>query len=82
MKKTVALKYIEGSGAPFITAKGDGVIAQQILDAAAENNIPVKEDELLVEVLEKQEIGQEIPESAWKAVALIFSFIFNQEKNE
>ncbi|MCI5607501.1 MAG: EscU/YscU/HrcU family type III secretion system export apparatus switch protein [Treponema sp.] len=82
MKKSVALKYIEENGAPFITAKGEGIVADKIVESAMESGIPVKEDEMLVEILEKQEIGQNIPESAWKAVALIFSFILNQENNE
>lgn len=75
IKKAVAIKYPDGASVPFITAKGKGELAEKILLEAKKNNIKIEEDAALVEILSAEEIGQAIPESAWKAVAQILSFV-------
>lgn len=52
MKKAVALKYVPGkTEAPVVVAKGQGNIAEAILQKAKENGVAVQEDAALVEVL-------------------------------
>ena len=75
MKKAIALKYPDGAEAPFITAKGSGHLAEKILESAKENNIPVKEDLNIINLLDNQEAGSMIPQNAWEAVAILFAFI-------
>jgi len=78
MKKAVALKYDkEKDNAPKVTAKGQGKIAERIIKIAEENELPIKKDEDLVELLSKIEIDREIPDNLYKAVAEVFSFIYN-----
>lgn len=73
--KAVALKYPENKEAPVIAAKEKGLLAERMLQIAEENNIPVREDSLLTDILSVQEIGSCIPENTWQAVANIFAWI-------
>lgn len=80
MKKAVAIKYPEGAEIPFITAKGHGELADKIVEIAEKNNVKIENDELLVDVLDVQKIGDAIPEEAWQAVAKILAFILEIKK--
>lgn len=80
MKKAVAIKYPEGAEIPFITAKGRGELADKIVEIAEKNNVKIENDELLVDVLDVQKIGDAIPEEAWQAVAKILAFILEIKK--
>ena len=73
--KVVALRY-EGVGAPHITAKGEGLVAEKILALAREHNIPLHEDPDLVAVLAKLELGDEIPVTLYRAVAEVIAFAY------
>lgn len=76
--KAAALKYdINNDSAPKVTAKGKGKTANNIIKIARENNIPIKKDEDLVELLSQLDLDKEIPGSMYKAVAEIFSFIYD-----
>ncbi|KKE78357.1 EscU/YscU/HrcU family type III secretion system export apparatus switch protein [Oceanobacillus caeni] len=81
-KKAVSLKYnrIEHS-APVVTAAGKGAIADEILEIATNNQIPVVEDIALVELLSKLNINETIPEELYEAVAEVFAFIYNTEQS-
>jgi len=77
VKKAVALKYPEGVEAPIIVAKGEGLIAEKILTEAEKNSILIEEDATLVDMLGFEDVGSVVPESAWKALAVIFSHILS-----
>jgi flagellar biosynthesis protein len=80
-KKAVALKYDPGQGeAPVVVAKGKGLIADRILDAALEHGIPIQEDAALVEVLSKLDLDQQIPAELYDLVAEILTFIYRSDK--
>jgi len=74
----VALKYDQfGNGAPKVIAKGKDLIAQKIKALAKENDIPIRENKLLARSLFKEvEIGYEIPEQLFEAVAVILAEIY------
>lgn len=83
VQKAVALKYdIEKDNAPKLTAKGKGETASNIIKIAKENNIPIQKDEDLIELLSQIDIDKEIPGSMYKAVAEIFSFIYDLSNNK
>ena len=86
MKKAVALKYDqEKNRAPEVTAKGTGNTAKNIIKIATQNNIPIKKDEDLVNMLSEIELNKEIPIELYQAVAEVFSFIYgitNEENNK
>lgn len=78
LQKAAALKYdINEDSAPKLVAKGQGNTANNIIKIARENKIPIKKDEDLIELLSQLEIDKEIPSSMYKAVAEIFSFIYD-----
>ncbi len=86
IQKAAALKYDHlTQNAPRIVAKGQGDIAKNIIKIAKENNLPIKKDEDLIELLSKLDIDKEIPTEMYKAVAEIFSFIYgitNKKRDE
>lgn len=71
----VALKY-DGVGAPRVTAKGVGEVAQHIVDLAIEHEIPMQENALLAQTLAQLELGEEIPPALYIAVAEIIAFAY------
>ena len=76
-KKAVALGYNkEKNSAPKILATGKGESAAKMISLAKEHGVPIKEDEDLVELLSKLDLGDEIPPSMYKAVAEVFAFIY------
>jgi flagellar biosynthesis protein len=70
----VALHY-DKSGAPTVIAKGRGAIGQKIIEVARANNIPIEENEVLAGALSRVEIGDEIPQELYKAVAEVLVFV-------
>lgn len=79
IKKAVALKYLEGSQAPFVTAKGRGLLANVILEEAYKNNIKIEENKTLVEFLSDIDINSYVPPETWEILARIFSVILQEE---
>ncbi|HHJ80522.1 MAG TPA: hypothetical protein ENJ65_02695 [Candidatus Tenderia electrophaga] len=74
--KAVALQW-DGKAAPKVSAKGEGDLAEQILKIAREHDIPIQEDnEILVTALAQIDLGDEIPESLYLAVAQIIAFAY------
>lgn len=71
----VALKY-DGIGAPRVTAKGTGDIADRIVALAIEHNIPMQENALLAHTLAQLELDAEIPPALYLAVAEIIAFAY------
>ncbi|MDX2331174.1 FlhB-like flagellar biosynthesis protein [Campylobacter hepaticus] len=77
VKKAVALAYQkEKHTAPKVLASGKGESAAKIIALAKEHGVPIKEDEDLIEILSKLDLGDEIPSNMYKAVAEIFAFIY------
>ncbi len=78
IKKAVALRYNrEQDDAPTVTAKGQGRVAENIIELAKEHGIPIKDDPDLVEVLASLEIDQEIPPEIYVAVAELLAFVYS-----
>lgn len=76
--KAVALKYDKKSNpAPYIVAKGQGNVAQNIIDLAKKHNVALYKDPELVNTLACLDIGTEIPPELYKAVAKILFFIYD-----
>ena len=73
----VALKYeLDDMAAPLVVAKGADHIALKIRAVAEENDVPVVENPPLARVLYAGvEIGEEIPEQHFKAVAEIIGYV-------
>ncbi len=61
---------------PKVVAAGRGKIAEQILQLAYENDIKVREDSALANMLATVELDSPIPSEAFAAVAEILSYIY------
>ncbi len=73
--KAVALKYPTWANAPVIMAKAKGDACKKLLEVARENDIPVVQDEKLINVLSIADVGELIPVSTYEAIAAIFTGI-------
>ncbi|MGF7185156.1 flagellar biosynthesis protein [Desulfitispora alkaliphila] len=80
LKTAVALKYCEGDIAPKIVARGNNQVAESIIRLAKDNEVPLHMEPELVNVLQDLNIGEEIPEDLYYAVAEILVFIKYLEK--
>lgn len=81
MKKAVGLGYNKNEdSAPKVVAKGVGTVAERIIEKAIEHGVYIKEDSSLVEILEKFDMYQEIPEELYEIIAEIFTYVYNTEK--
>ncbi|GAA0435463.1 MAG: EscU/YscU/HrcU family type III secretion system export apparatus switch protein [Bacillota bacterium] len=79
--KAVALRYDETrQSVPIVSASGRGLIAEDIIAKAKENNIPIMEDPSLVALLAQLNINEAIPEELYEAVAEVFAFIYRADQ--
>ncbi|MBF96535.1 MAG: Flagellar biosynthetic protein FlhB [Alphaproteobacteria bacterium MarineAlpha9_Bin4] len=80
----VALKYDVGApGAPTVLSMGRGQIAQKIIEKAKENKITVFRHKLLARALYfTSEIGSEISEKLYTAVAIALAYIYKINNGE
>ncbi len=73
----IALKYNKDKGsAPEVIAKGSRIWAEKILDAARRYGVPVVRNVPLAHALDKLEIGDEVPEELYEAVAEVLNFVY------
>jgi flagellar biosynthesis protein len=81
-KSAISLRYDSlRSTAPKVTAKGKGLVAENIIALAHEHNIPVQQDPDLVEVLSQVDVDQEIPPSVYQVVAELLAFVYKMNKD-
>jgi flagellar biosynthesis protein len=71
----VALKY-DGKSAPKVTAKGEGLSAEQIVALAEKHGIPMQTEPQLAQVLAQIPLGDDIPRELYVAVAEIIAFAY------
>ena len=74
----VALRYEpKKDRAPRIAAKGQGPLAERILELAKIHGVPIREDGDLVQLLSKLELESEIPPDLYKVIAEVLIFIYS-----
>lgn len=73
----IALRYDEATmQAPRVTAKGQDSMALRILDIAGQHKVPVVRNIGLAHALYDLEIGHDIPEDLYEAVAEVLNFVY------
>jgi len=76
-RSAVSLKYDRSRDqAPRVTAKGQGLMAEKIIDLAHQHNIPIKEDPDLVQILSQVDVQAEIPPSVYHMVAELLAWVY------
>jgi len=73
--QAVALEYGRHK-APVLTAKGDDELARRIVAEAKKQGVYVAEDPRLLAMLSRLDVGQEIPEDMFTAVAVILAWVY------
>jgi flagellar biosynthetic protein FlhB len=79
----VAIEYDEASmNAPLVTAKGKLLMADRIRAIAREHQIPIVREVPLAHSLYKVEVGKEIPEGLYAAVAEVLNWVYTLSREE
>jgi len=80
----IALSYKpdEKMTAPKIIAKGADNIAMKIKEIAGKHRIPMVENRPLAQNLYKLDLGQEVPQKFYKAVAEILAYVYSLKKKK
>ena len=73
-KPREAIALVDGDQAPTLTAKGEGDLAEQIIELAMAYEVPIYENAELASVLARLELGDQIPEALYRTIAEIIAF--------
>ncbi len=73
--EAIALEYGQRK-TPRVVAKGQAELAQRIIEEAKRQGIYVAEDPQLLALLSKLEVGEEITQDMYTAVAVILSWVY------
>ena len=77
-KVAAAIRYDAArDDAPRLTAKGQGHVAERIIELARQHDIPIRTDKALVQILSQLDIDRYIPPDLYKAVAEILAFVYS-----
>ncbi len=76
----VAVAYEPGDRAPKILATGKGQVAENIIEKAKENDVPLYKDNKLADTLSKLKIGDAIPPELYEVVAEILVFVDDMDR--
>lgn len=79
-KRAAALRYESGTdAAPKVVAAGRGLIAERIVAEARAAGIPVRDDAALAEALAGLDLGANVPEELYRAVAEALAWAYRLE---
>jgi flagellar biosynthetic protein FlhB/flagellar biosynthesis protein len=79
----IALQYDKDKDvAPRVVAKGLRLKAEKIREIARQHNIPLMKNVTLASALYRVDVGQEVPEELYDAVAEILNFIYELQRSE
>lgn len=78
-RHSVALQYESSLPAPFVVARGRGVLAERLIELAHAHDVPVLEAPALADSLYQVEVGTFIPEPFYQAVAEILAFVWQSD---
>lgn len=83
-REAAALSYQPGDAAPRVVASGRGHVAERIIAAAHEAGVPVRSDPGLARALSALDLGAEVPEAMYRAVAetLAWAYRLDAEARE
>lgn len=76
-----ALSYKPGATAPRILASGVGSTAERIIQTAREAGVPLRNDPALAQALAALDLGVEIPEALYTAVAETLAWAYNLDQS-
>jgi len=79
----IALKYDkEKDSAPRVVAKGMRLKAEKIREIARQYNIPIMKNVPLANALYRIDVGQDVPEELYDAVAEVLNFVYALQQEQ
>ncbi len=75
MREAVALAYGDRP-TPVVTARGQGEVADRIVQEAQRQGVHVAEDPALLAMLSRVDIDEAIPPEVYSAVAVVLSWVY------
>lgn len=78
-QSAVALAYGSGDPAPKVVAKGQGLVAEQIMRRARDAGVFVHESKELVQLLMHVDLDREIPPALYRAIAELLAWLYHIE---
>jgi len=78
-QNAVALAYGAGDAAPKVVAKGQGLVAEQIIARAANAGVFVHESKELVALLMQVDLDSQIPPGLYRAIAELLAWLYHIE---
>jgi flagellar biosynthesis protein len=83
-RRAAALTYARADAraqrAPRVSAKGNGLIADEIIARAREAGVPIHESRELVSLLMQVDLDQHIPPALYVAVAEVLAWVYRLEQ--
>ncbi len=79
--QAAALKYTGKDYAPVIVASGHGEVADNIIDIAEQNGVPIYRDDSAAAILTMLNVGEEIPPSLYEIISGIYTEILKTAEN-
>jgi flagellar biosynthesis protein len=74
-RAAVALGF-DGHNAPKVTAKGTGIVADEIIALAKEAGVHIHKNAHLSDFLQRLELGDEIPKELYLLIAELIAFAY------
>ena len=79
----IAIKYDKDKDvAPRVVAKGMRLKAEKIREIARQYNIPFMKNVSLASALYRVDVGQDVPEELYDAVAEVLNFIYELQREQ
>jgi len=75
-QNAVALAYGAGQSAPRVVAKGQGLVAEQIIGRARDAGVFVHESKELVALLMEVDLDRQIPPTLYRAIAELLAWLY------
>lgn len=72
----IALEY-DGQNAPRVTAKGQGELAERIIETGREHGVAIEQNAVLAQALSTVELDDQIPEELYRATAQVIAFVLS-----
>lgn len=76
----VALRYEQDDAAPKVVAKGRGFVAENIIQAAKQNAVPLYQNKTLAGMLMAVDLDREIPPQLYTAVAEVLAYVYRMDE--